>query len=108
MAIEVTHKGKAYKFGFTRQTAANLEQAGFETEHLTSKPNQMIPLLVYYAATAFNPKIKHNLVDEIFNSMTDKSGFVSALAEEYVETVNSLFEEPAESESAGNATWKRI
>lgn len=108
MAIEVTHKGRTYKFGFTRQTAANLEQAGFDTDLLVSRPNQMVPILVYFAATAFNPKIKRNLVDEIFNSLTDKSGFIFALAEAYAETVESLFDEPAESEDEGNATWKRI
>lgn len=103
MAIEVTYKNKTYPFGFTRQTAANLEQAGFSLDALSDKPNLMIPLLVYYAAAAHNHGIKRKLVEELYDELQDKEGFIAALLEEYSKPTNTLFE----SNEQGNATWKQ-
>lgn len=105
MAIEVTYKNRKYQFGFTRQTAANLENSGFVLEQLGDKPNVMVPLLVYHAATAYNPKIKHKLVDEIYGDLKgDKEGFIMALVEEYTAPTATLFEDNEQ----GNATWKQV
>lgn len=103
MAIEVTYKNKTYSFGFTRQTAAGLEQAGFSLDALSDKPNLMIPMLVYHAAAAKNAGIKRKLVEELYDELQDKEGFIAALLEEYSKPTNTLFA----SNEQGNATWKQ-
>lgn len=103
MAFDVTYQNKTYKFGFTRETAAAAQRDGLVIEELGTKPNLMVPLLVYHAATAYNKGIKRRTVDEIFEEMQDKTGFITALLEEYAEPMNSLFEDNEQ----GNATWKR-
>lgn len=102
--IEVTYQNKNYSFGFTRQTAANLEQAGFAAEELSSKPNLMVPLLVWYAAGAYNTGIKRRVVEEMYEEIQDKDGFLSALIEEYSKPTATLFEHKEQ----GNATWKQV
>jgi hypothetical protein len=104
MALEVTYKNRTYTFGFSKQTAANLEEAGFALEKLTDKPNLMVPMLVYHAAVANNPGIKRKLVDEIYEEIDDKSGFIAALVEEYGKPTEALFA----SKEQGNATWKQV
>lgn len=102
--IEVTYQNKKYSFAFTRQTAANLEQAGFSLDELTGKPNLMVPLLVYHAASAHNPGVKRRQVEELYEDLQDKEGFISALIEEYAKPTNTLFE----NKEQGNATWKQV
>lgn len=104
MAIEVTYEGQSYRFGITRQAAVLLEQDGFISEQVATRPNLMIPKLVYHAASAYNPGIKRRLVDEIFEELDGKDDFVIALLEDYNKASSALLE----TKDQGKATWKQV
>lgn len=104
MSIEVTYQDHVYKFGFTRAAAQAAERDGFVAAEMGDKPALMIPTLVYHAAAAYNSGIKRKLVEDIYKDVQDKDGFLTALVEEYVETVNTLLQ----NNEQGNATWKRV
>ena len=104
-AVTFTYKNVNYTLDFDRNTAVLLEQQGFKVDELGEKPNTYIPLLFYYAFAKYHKHIKRNLVDEIYEKMPKKQELVKALVELYLETGNSLFDEPEGDE--GNLTWEQ-
>lgn len=99
--ITITYNNQSYQVGYTRAAAQEAEHAGFDMNRLGSQPNVMIPLLVYYAFRAYQPKIRRQTVDEIYQQLTGKGDFVAALTESYADTANTLLEDAGE----GNAQW---
>ena len=104
-AVTFTYKSENYTLDFDRNTAVLLEQQGFKVENVYEKPNTYIPMLFYYAFAKYHRGIKRNLVDEIYEKMPKKQELVKALVELYLETGNSLFDEPEGNE--GNLTWEQ-
>jgi hypothetical protein len=104
-AVTFTYKNVNYTLDFDRNTAVLLEQQGFKVENVYEKPNTYIPMLFYYAFAKYHRGIKRNLVDEIYEKMPKKSELVKALVELYLDTGNSLFDEPEGDE--GNLTWEQ-
>ena len=104
-AVTFTYKNVNYTLDFDRNTAVLLEQQGFSVENVYTKPNTYIPMLFYYAFAKYHKHIKRNLVDEIYEKMPKKQELVKALVELYLETGNSLFDEPEGDE--GNLTWEQ-
>lgn len=104
-AVTFTYKNVNYILDFDRNTAVLLEQQGFKVENVYEKPNTYIPMLFYYAFAKYHRGIKRNLVDEIYEKMPKKSELVKALVELYLDTGNSLFDEPEGDE--GNLTWEQ-
>lgn len=104
-AVTFTYKSVNYTLDFDRNTAVLLEQQGFKVENVYEKPNTYIPMLFYYAFAKYHRGIKRNLVDEIYEKMPKKQELVKALVELYLETGNSLFDEPEGDE--GNLTWEQ-
>lgn len=103
--VSFDYKNTHYTLGFNRNTAVLLEQQGFKTEELGDKPNIMIPMLFMASFAQYHRGIKRNLVDEIYSKFSNKSELVKALVEAYVETSNTLFDEPEGDE--GNLTWEQ-
>ena len=108
--ITLTYKNEKYTLEYTRLTASAIEKQGFSLDELTSKPNIMIPLLVYGAFMRHHRDLKQKFIDEIYSNIINKSGkegeegFIGVLADMYAETVTSLTDENATDE--GNAaTW---
>jgi hypothetical protein len=104
-AVTFTYKSVNYTLDFDRNTAVLLEQQGFKVENVYEKPNTYIPMLFYYAFQKYQRGIKRNLVEEIYEKMPKKQELVKALVELYLETGNSLFDEPEGDE--GNLTWEQ-
>lgn len=108
--ITVTYKNREYNLEYSRSVVKQMEQQGFVLEQISERPVNMIPLLVYGAFIKNHKGIKRNLVDEIYEHITDKigdgeNGFIQALLEMYSETVNTLMDNNSVDE--GNAaTWK--
>ena len=108
--ITVTYKNENYTLEFSRFTASAIEKQGFVLDELTTKPNIMIPMLVYGAFLKHHRDLKQKFIDEIFANITnkmgkeDEEGFIGALANMYAETVSVLTDENTADE--GNAaTW---
>ena len=104
-AVTFTYKSENYTLDFDRNTAVLLEQQGFKVENVYEKPNTYIPMLFYYAFAKYHRGIKRNLVDEIYEKMPKKQELIKVLVELYLETGNSLFDEPEGDE--GNLTWEQ-
>jgi hypothetical protein len=104
-AVTFTYKSVSYTLDFDRNTAMLLEQQGFKVENVYEKPNTYIPMLFYYAFAKYHKGIKRNLVDEIYEKMPKKQELIKALVDLYLETGNSLFDEPEGDE--GNLMWEQ-
>ena len=108
--ITLTYKNEKYTLEYTRLTASAIEKQGFSLDEMTSKPNIMIPLLVYGAFMRHHRDLKQKFIDEIYANLVNKTGkegeegFINVLADMYAETVSTLTDENAVDE--GNvATW---
>lgn len=108
--ITITYQSNEYVLEYSRNAVKQMEQQGFVLDQISDKPMTMVPLLVYGAFMKNNKGIKRNLVDEIYEHISDKigdgeNGFIQTLLEMYAETVNTLTDNNAVDE--GNlAVWK--
>lgn len=103
--ICLTHNKTEYILEYNRQSVKTMESQGFVLDELTSKPANMIPQLFQGAFIKNHRGIKRREMDEIFDSIADKSALLEALMELYVETLSALMDG---SESEGNATWAMV
>lgn len=103
--ITLTYKNKEYTLEFTRQSVKTMEQQGFVLDELSSKPMTMIPMLFSGAFIRNHKGIKRALIDEIYEEISDKSGFMEALMELYAETLSTLMDDKEES---GNLSWALV
>lgn len=101
--ITLNYEGVDYTLEFTRKTAAELETRGFLIEELFKKPNVRMPELFAGAFLAKCRYVQPDKIRAIYSKIADKEKFIGKLAEMYYETIQTLFDEPEESE--GNATW---
>jgi hypothetical protein len=104
-SITITYNGEDYTLEFTRRTVREMEGAGFKITDIRSKPMSTYPKLVAGAFKCHHKKVDEaTAFDKIYASITNKEAFIEKLIEMYGDTLNTLFEEPEESEK--NAEWK--
>lgn len=101
--ITFNFEGTEYTLEFTRASVATLEKQGFNINDISDKPLTTLPALFTGAFIAHHRFVKRDVVDRIFDKMTNKKDLVMRLAEMYNETIESLVDEPEESE--GNLEW---
>ena len=82
---------------------AALEKQGFNIGDISEKPLTTLPALFAGAFLAHHRFTKRDVIDRIFEKMTNKMDLVMRLAEMYNEPIEALVDEPEESE--GNLTW---
>ena len=102
--IVLNHDKKEYVLEYSRQSVKTMESQGFVLDEITSKPMTMIPLLFSGAFIKNCKGTKRAVIDDIFDSIGDKTGLMQALMEMYAETLSTLTEENAE----GNVTWTMV
>lgn len=100
--ITISYDKKDYVLEYSRQSVRTMEAQGFVLDDVSTKPVTMIPMLFQGAFIKNHRGIKRNLMDEIYDNLKDKTGLISALAEMYADTLNTLMDD---NEDAGNATW---
>ena len=81
--LKFSYQDKEYTLEFTRKTVAEMERKG--------------------AFLAHHKYVKPEIINEIFDKMTNKEDLIGKLAEMYAEPILSLIEEPEEAE--GNLKW---
>lgn len=104
--IKFKYGTKAYELTYTRDTAKQINSAGFNHTEIQDKFPVMIPMLVQGAFLANHRReVTKNpaIVDEIYDSITDKPKFIEALLSMYIEAVETLIDEPEDSEK--NTKW---
>lgn len=101
--INLTYKGVDYTLEYTRKSIETMERQDFVISDIKSKPMSTLPTLFAGAFLAHHRFVKRDVIDAIFEKITDKEKFLEKLTEMYVEPIEALMEEPEESE--GNLTW---
>lgn len=102
--IKINYEGIEYTLEFTRRTIEQMEKSGFVVRDIETKPVSTLPSLFAGAFLAHHRFIKRDTIDAIFAKITNKEDFIQKLAEMYSESIESLMDEPGESE--GNLTWE--
>ena len=105
--INLTYNKKDYILEFNRQSVKTMENQGFVLDELTKKPANMIPLLfagAFIKNHSGKGGVSRKVVEEIFDSLDDKTALMEALMEMYAETLTTLTEGNGE----GNATWAMV
>lgn len=101
--ITFNFEGTDYTLEYTRATVATLEKQGFNISEISEKPLTTLPTLFAGAFLAHHRFVKRDVIDRIYDKMTNKMDLVMRLAEMYNEPIEALVDEPEESE--GNLTW---
>ena len=99
--IQFDYNDKHYTLEFNRQTAAELENMGFELAEVQRKPNIMIPMLFRAAFAVHHRNIANSEVNELYEALDDKQELVTALVDLYAYPTNTLFD-------SGKVNWKKI
>ena len=102
--IVLEHNKKEYVLEYNRQSVRQMEGQGFVLDEITSKPMTMIPMLFQGAFIKNCKGTKRSLIDEIYDNIGDKTGFMTALMEMYSETLSTLTDDVAE----GNVKWELV
>lgn len=101
--LKFSYQDKEYTLEFTRKTVAEMERKGFIADEVSEKPMSTLPVLFGGAFLAHHKYVKPEIINEIFDKMTNKEDLIGKLAEMYAEPILSLIEEPEEAE--GNLKW---
>lgn len=101
--INFNFEGEDYILEFTRSSVATLEKQGFNISDISDKPLTTLPALFAGAFLAHHRFVKRDVIDRIYDKMTNKMDLVMRLAEMYNEPIEALVDEPEESE--GNLIW---
>lgn len=105
MAIKLNYNNKDYTLDFNRATVRQLEAQGFEMGKVTDQPSTMVPMLFMGSFARYHKGIKRNLVDEIYDNISNKTDLLTALLEMYSDTLNDLIGDNEAVE--GNVTWTK-
>lgn len=100
--ITIEYNNKTYTLEYNRRTVQQMESTGFKISELVDKPATNLPLLFQGAFLMHHRFEKPELINEIYDSLTDKHGLITALAELYNEPLVTLLED---SDGTKNATW---
>lgn len=105
MAKQITFEfeGKEYVLEFTRKSIETMEKQGFIASEIAEKPVSTLPTLFAGAFLARHRYVKREVIDKIFDKLTDKQELIGKLAEMYNEPIMALMDEPGEDE--GNVNW---
>ncbi len=101
--LKFTYQDKEYCLEFTRKSVEAMERSGFIADDIQRKPMTVLPKLFAGAFLANHRFVKTEVINEIFDKMTNKSELIGKLSEMYNEPIMALVDEPGESE--GNVDW---
>ena len=101
--ITFEFEDKKYKLDYTLDTAASANSDGFVLGEMADKPAEMIPKLVYWAFVHNHKGITRKKAMAVYEGITGKTEFITALTEMYVDACQALFDTDETEE--GNANW---
>ena len=102
--LQFTYNGKEYTLEFTKNTVQQMERNGFIAADINDKPMLTLPELFRGAFLANHRFVKREVVEEIYEHMTNKPELIGKLAEMYNEPIESLVKDPDENDE-GNVSW---
>lgn len=101
--LTFTFEGKEFILEFTRRSVEMMERNGFVASEVRDKPMSTLPALFAGAFLAHHRFVKQDVIDRIYEKMTNKQELIGKLAEMYNEPINALVNDPEEDE--GNVNW---
>lgn len=96
--IRFEYQGKQYTLEFTRRSIEIMERQGFNVNDITDKPMTTLPALFAGAFLANHRWVKREIIDEIYEQMSNKQELLQKLSEMYNEPLEALMEDPDENE----------
>ena len=101
--LRFTYDGTDYCLEYTRKSVEQMEKNGFVITGITDKPMSTLPALFAGAFIANHRFVKKDVINAIYDKMTNKEALIGKLAEMYNEPISSLIDEPEGTE--GNVDW---
>ena len=101
--LRFTYEDKEFCLEFTRKSVEQMERNGFKATDINDKPMTVLPALFAGSFLANHRFTKQEVIDKLFEKMTNKGELISKLAEMYNEPIMALVDEPDENE--GNVSW---
>ncbi len=101
--LTFTYEDTDYTLEFTRRTVSEMEKNGFVASDIETKPMTVLPALFEGAFLAHHRFVKKDVIDTIYENMTNKEALIGKLAEMYNEPIMALVAEPKKSK--GNVNW---
>ena len=105
--IKMNYKGKEYILEYNRKSVSELENLGFVATELSDKPATMLPLAFRGAFLKNHKFLNKDLIDEMFEHISDKQKLISTLSEMMAECYTSLMSDGQE-DAEGNASWEIV
>ena len=96
--IKFTYDGKEYTLGFNRRTAEALSDSGFTLDKYADDVVGYRGRLFEGSFAMNHRATNHATVTEIWKHLPHKTDIMEALVNIYVEVVNTIWEEPDESD----------
>lgn len=96
--INFSYKGKDYELKYTRDTVRQIQRQGFSLANIDTKTIDTIETLFAGSFLAKHKSVKKDLVLEILSKLPDKDKLMEELVIMYNETLETLMEEPDDSE----------
>lgn len=99
--INFEYNDKEYCLEFTRETIKQMEREGFVANDIITKPMTSLPKLFAGAFKAHHKfDTKQKVIDEIFDSLSNKGALIEKLAEMYNEPIEALMDDGGEAKNA--------
>jgi hypothetical protein len=102
--LTINFEKNEYTLEYNRRIVAMLEDKGINQQAIYEKPVKTIPALFAGAFYMHHKNLNGDLIERIYESISDKEGFLQALITMFLEPMESIFEEPA---TEGNASWEK-
>ena len=105
--ITINYENKEYTLEYNRAVVILMERQGFNINELDSKAVLNTSLLVRYAFFLHHRKLAEDKIFKIYDSITNRDGFVEKLIDMCSDTYVSMLNDPEDNggETEGNATW---
>lgn len=102
--LEFTFDGKEYVLEFTRRTVKEMERKGFVASDIESKPMTLLPELFAGSFLAHHRGTRADVIDSIFDRLSNKQELIGKLAEMYNEPILALVSDE-ETDEEGKVDW---
>ena len=103
--IEFKYQDKDYCLEYNRDAIKIMEKQGFKLQEYIDKPMTMIDLAFQGAFLKNHRDIKLNVINDIYNSLGDKTKLISTLLEMISETYEDLY---SDNKDEKNIEWKIV
>lgn len=102
--IQFTYKDVPYTLEYNRNAIQTIESQGFNFNDFKAAPLTNVTLAFYGAFIKNHRNTSTKLIDEIYNSMANKTDLIDVLTTMIVECYNTLFDD----NKSGNITWSTV